>query len=173
MLKISLFVVLFMAFFSHVIAETPQETAAWESLEETLDKAETGDPIAIAELGRHYFFGDQIAQSYDDAFTLWDHAVGLGGQKIECHILRMANDKNVVKTADGMFLKAYIMLLGGCYFDGSEAPIAFSLLHRAGQLYIDQGQPGTANMMLSTLSLYDSPIARKYSRSLQKSLSEQ
>lgn len=172
MLRTSLFAFLLIISVSHVVAETPQETAAWEALEETLDKAERGDISAIVELGRHYFFGDMMPRDYEKAIELWSFAIGVGGQKTECQILGLTHPKGVAKTADGMFLRGLAILQDWCYFDGSETPAAFSLLHRAGQLYIDQGQTESAQLMLGTLTLYDVPLSRKYARNLFKQLSK-
>lgn len=196
MLKTSLFVILLMASVSPGVAadahkslekldgslDTLEETAKtlMETMEETAKKLDempdntvVGDPSTIAELGRRYFVGDQVPQNPEIAFSLWDRATALGGKTIECQILGMTHAKDLAKTPDGLLLRASIILQGGCYFDGTETPLAFSLLHRAGQMYIDQGRPSGAEHVLEILSLYDDPISRKYARSLQKSFLKQ
>lgn len=134
-----------------------------------IDKAEAGDPAANVELGRQYFFGDPVPRDIGQAFRLWNRAIGFGGRAAECQILRLGD----TETADGMLITGLAWRHGWCHIGTPEPLLAFKWLHRAGRLYVDQDQPDRAEYVLSVLLEYDHPFARKYARSLQKSISEQ
>lgn len=133
-----------------------------------LEQAEAGDPAANVELGRQYFFGDQVSRDYGLAFNLWNRAIGLGGSAAECQIVRLGD----TETADGMFITGLSLQHGWCHVQYPEPVLAFKWLHRAGQAYIEQGQLERADYILSVLLQYDHPFSKKYAQSLQKSLSE-
>lgn len=133
-----------------------------------VEQAEAGDPAANVELGRQYFFGDQMPRDYRAAFQLWNRAIGFGGQAAECQILKLGD----TETADGMFITGLAFRHGWCQMGRSTPLPAFKWLHRAGRLYIDQNQPDRAGYIVSVLLEYDHPFARKYAQSLQKALSE-